>query len=254
MTDIIDELSDANPMYREDALQVSEAEIDRIISIATSEVRGPLRHSRLAAALVGLVIGAAGVGIWTVRPGPNEGADAAATSRPTTTAVATTPSSLEGAADPITAPIQELVPITVRCSSELNDDTLACTNLIDGTADAWNDAGLEGQGAQMVFTFDEPVALAQIHVINVGDATRFRRNYRIRGVEIDVDDLPGLPVPAELPNANDRPHVVSIETTGTTQVTVRVVSTWPAEAIDGTAFDELAVEEIQFWGRRASGS
>ena len=38
-------------------------------------------------------------------------------------------------------------------------------------------------------------------------------------------------------------------TLGTTQLVIRVTSTWPAEAIDGRVFDELALNEIEFWGR-----
>lgn len=151
-------------------------------------------------------------------------------------------------------PIEEITPIAVRCSSELNDGTLACGNLIDMTEAPWNDASLKGEGAQMVFTFAEPVALAQIHFWNLGDETRFRRNYRVRGIEIQASDLPGLPIPAEIEDDNSRQHVVSVSTLATEQVTIQITSTWPSEAIDGKAFDELAIEEIQFWGRRVDSA
>ena len=148
-----------------------------------------------------------------------------------------------------TAPLQQIDPIDVRCSSELNDTTLACGNLIDRSAEPWNDAGLQGVGATMTFTFAEPVALTQIHFINLEDDVRFQRNYRIRGVEIQADDLPGLPIIDEIANDNARPHVVTVNTLGTAQVIISVNSTHPSEPVDGKAFEELAVQEIEFWGR-----
>lgn len=153
------------------------------------------------------------------------------------------------AATSSTAPIDRVEPIDVRCTSELNDSSLRCENLIDGSPDPWNDAGLQGVGASITFTFGEPVALEQIHFFNLSDDTRFARNYRIRGIEIQADDLPGLPVIAEIPNDNARQHVVSVNTLGTTQVIISINSTWPSEPVDGKAFEELALQEIEFWGR-----
>ncbi len=71
----------------------------------------------------------------------------------------------------------------------------------------------------------------------------------MRGVEIVADDLPGLPFIDEIPNDNDRPHAVTTPTLGTTQLIIRVTATWPSEPIDGRAFEELALEELEFWGR-----
>jgi hypothetical protein len=172
------------------------------------------------------------------------------------TAGGTTP---EGAEDGTTAttapdvaagPIEQIIPIRISCSSQLNDTTLACDNLIDGDElTDWNDASLTGEGAQFNITFADRVQLQQIHFTNLSDDVRFRRNYRIRTLEIITDDLPGLPIPAQLENDNQRPQVVQAPTLGTTTVTIRVLSTWPSEAVDGRAFDELALSEIEFWGR-----
>ena len=156
----------------------------------------------------------------------------------------------ETTATPPTNPvIDRVVPIDVRCSSELNDTSLQCGNLIDGSPDVWNDASLQGEGAVLTFTFAPPVALEQIHFFNVEDTVRFQRNFRIRGIEIQPDDLPGLPVIDEVPNDNARQHVTTVNTLGTTQLIIKVNSTWPSEAVDGKAFDELAIQEIEFWGR-----
>ena len=145
--------------------------------------------------------------------------------------------------------IEPITPIGIECSTQLNDSTLACSNLISDDDAYWNDASLQGAGAVITVTFAEPVQLEQVQFINVADDASFRRNYRIRGLEIIADDLPGLPFIQEIPNDNDRPHAVTTPTLGTTQLRIRVTATWPSEPIDGRAFDELALDEIQFWGR-----
>ena len=145
--------------------------------------------------------------------------------------------------------IEQITPITISCSTELNGTTLACTNLIDDTDAYWNDNSLGGDGAVIIATFATEIRLEQVQFTNLADSVTFRRNYRIRGVSIVADDLPGLPFVDELPNDNNRVHAVSTPTLNTKQVTIRVTATWPSEAIDGRAFDELALDEIAFWGR-----
>lgn len=146
-------------------------------------------------------------------------------------------------------PIQPIEPIEIECSTQLNDTSLACGNLIDGTSAYWNDLSLRGEGAVITVTFAQPVQLEQVQFVNIDNDVSFRRNYRVRGVEIVADDLPGLPFIDEIPNDNDRPHAVTTPTLGTTQLIIRVTATWPSEAIEGRAFEELALEEIEFWGR-----
>ena len=136
------------------------------------------------------------------------------------------------------------------CSSELNEGSLGCKNLIDGEPTYWNDNSLQGVGAVITVTFAQPIQLEQVQFINIDDDRSFRRNYRIRAVEIVADDLPGLPFIDDIPNDNDRPHAVTTPTLGTSQLVIRVTATWPSEPVDGRAFEELALEEIQFWGRK----
>ena len=145
--------------------------------------------------------------------------------------------------------IEQITPITISCSTELNGTTLACTNLIDDTPAYWNDNSLGGDGAVITATFATEVRLEQVQFTNLADSVTFRRNYRIRGVSIVANDLPGLPFVDELPNDNNRVHAVSTPTLNTIQVIIRVTAIWPSEAIDGRAFDELALDEIAFWGR-----
>ncbi len=137
--------------------------------------------------------------------------------------------------------------IAVECSSELS--SFPCENLIDRTDAAWNDAGLEGVGATMTFTFSTPWQLEQIVINNLEDDTRFRRNFRINGLEIRADDMTDGTIET-LVNRAGR-HLINFTTLNTTQVVIEVRSTWPAEVVDGTSFTELAVEEIEFYGRPA---
>ena len=248
--DVIDRLRHQNP-FSETPPLTPEREA-YLVHAAKTELSGPLRRSWIAAAAVGLVLG---IGIMTIWFGGAERSvveqetasattDAPDESGPVTTLVNESPT----IADPVGI-IEPLKPISIECSTQLNDTSLACDNLIDGTDAYWNDASLQGAGAVITVTFAEPVQLEQIQFINVADDASFRRNHRIRGIEIITDDLEGLPFIQEIPNDNDRPHAVTTSTFGTTQLKIRITSTWPGEAIDGRAFDELALDEIQFWGR-----
>lgn len=156
----------------------------------------------------------------------------------------------DGATSTTLLELQPIRPITIECSTQFNDSSLACSNLIDGDENTiWNDNALEGVGAIFVVTFSQPVALEQVTFTNVVEDDRFRKNWRIDGVQIIANDLSGLPLVGSLPNENTRDHVVQTRTLGTTELTINVVSTYPSESVGGTAFDELALAEIAFWGR-----
>ena len=145
--------------------------------------------------------------------------------------------------------LQQILPISISCSSEYNTN-LGCENLIDDTDTYWNDASLRGEDAWIRVTFVSPVALESIQITNVEDEEKFRRNYRVRAVEIYADDNPDIPIPGEIPNANDRIHSVTTATNHTLELEIRVTSTWPSEPLGGgQAFDELAIQDLRFWGR-----
>ncbi len=147
-------------------------------------------------------------------------------------------------------PLQPIRPISIECTTQFNDTNLACDNLIDDDDDTlWQDNALEGVGAIFTITFSQPVALEQVTFTNLVDDERFTRNWRINGVQIIANDLSGLPMVGSLPNENTRDHVVETRTLGTTELIINVVSTYPSEALDDKAFDELALAEIRFWGR-----
>ena len=72
--------------------------------------------------------------------------------------------------------IERLQPPSVSASSSFSD-ALGTDKLIDGDPSTyWNDASPQGEGAELVFEFDVPVAIERLVVQNVVDETAFRRN------------------------------------------------------------------------------
>lgn len=193
----------------------------------------------LAAIAVVLAVVVGGALIWLAIRGGDDPEE------PGTEDTSTTSTVVEEA-----APVQEIIPVSVVCSSEYSE-RLRCENLIDGdTATYWNDNSLRGVGAMFTITFPTAVQLTQVQFWNVADNLSFRRNYRINGVEITPNDAPGVQFVENLNNENTGPLVVSTPTTETTQLVIRITSTHPSEDVGGNAaFDELALAEIRFWGR-----
>ena len=255
-TDVMDRLRQTNPYNANNAPTLTPEREALLMVAAKTEFSGPLRRSWLVAAAAGLVLGIGVMAIW-FSGGSNSPVTTGRTLSqrarvlpPSDEQIAT--AEVVPATDGVLAepgPIEQVHPIDIQCSTQLNDTNLACSNLIDGTTDYWNDLSLRGVGAVITVTFARPVQLEQVQFINVENDVSFRRNYTIRGIEIEVDDLPGLPFIGEIRNDNDRPHAITTPTLGTTQLIIRITATWPSEAIDGRAFEELALDEIQFWGR-----
>ena len=250
--DLLDRLGEMNTYGPTDVPPLTPEREAEIMHAARTDLAGPLRRSWLVAAAVGLVLGVGSMAIW-FSPGENIPPGGGQSEESTDSGPATVEDDTEEGPTTISGGEVDLFlkidPIDIQCSSELNGTSLACANLIDGTPAYWNDNSLRGAGAVIAVTFAEPVRLEQVQFNNLEDSVAFRRNYRIRIVEIITDDLPGLPFLGKLPNDNDRVHAVTTPTLGTTQVIIRIVLTWPSEAIDGRAFEELALDEITFWGR-----
>jgi ribosomal protein L32 len=147
----------------------------------------------------------------------------------------------------------QLTPISVTCSStlEVAANSFACDNLVDGTDRYWNDQSARGQDAVIEFTFSEPVAIEQIVFKNVVDDEAFKKNYRVQGFEITTDDLPDRPFIDQLRDDNGS-QLILLATLRTRQVIFKVTSTYAAEAVTGeTPFNELAINEFEFYGRPA---
>lgn len=159
-----------------------------------------------------------------------------------------------GGSTTTTAPVTQaplgLVPVLDQtCSSELNE-SFGCALMFDGDpTTAWNDNRLMGEGATITVTFDGPYALEQVIIKNLDEDVRFRRNYRISGFKITSDDNPTGQV--DVLDDTTGQHVVNFPTLRSTTVTIEVQSTYPAEDVeDQSAFTELVVQEIEFFGRK----
>ena len=148
-----------------------------------------------------------------------------------------------------TAPqiVTEITPTSVRASSQLSDD-FGPENLIDGDPSTrWNDKSARGVGAWLEFTFATPVQITEIEFQNVTDDTKFRQNFKIQGYTITVNDL-NVPISGRLVNSNV-PQRVRIASLETFTLRIDISTTYPAEPVgDAVPFDELALEEVRFFG------
>ncbi len=144
--------------------------------------------------------------------------------------------------------IVELEPIRVRCSSEL--PSFPCTALYDeDPTNSWN-ATQGGVGTTITFLFSPPVQITELFVHNLEDEERFLRNARIKGLTVELDDLPQATV-TELDD-NNEPQRIQIRSLRTSSVTLRIDSAYPGQSFDGREpFEELAAQEILFYGRVA---
>lgn len=147
----------------------------------------------------------------------------------------------------ILKPPVELIPSSVTASSEL-DDSFAAENLIDGNPDTrWNDASLRGTGAWLEFTFPSAVEIREMVFQNVEDDESFKRNYKIQGYQIEVNDL-NVPISGRLQNSNG-PQRVKIMSLETFKLKVFVTTVHHGEPVgDNPPFDELALQGVQFSG------
>jgi hypothetical protein len=167
---------------------------------------------------------------------------------------------LSGSDDPVvgststvgsTAPVATIAPLTpfrIECSTFLA--SFPCEALIDGDpATSWNAAEGEGINATITFFFNPAVQITEMIIENVDDEGRFLRNRRIKGIEVEIDDLQQVTV-KELTDTNDEPHRIEIRSLQTSSLTLRITSAYPGQSFGGQEpFPELAVQEITFYGR-----
>lgn len=140
----------------------------------------------------------------------------------------------------------ELFPVSVEASSYLNGHDPE--HLLDGDDETdWNDDGARGVDAWLTFSFSQPVRITEIELQNLFDDDRFKKNYKIQGYLITTDDLT-IEISGRLANTND-PQRVPIASIGSTELTIAVKSTYPAEpAGDRPPFNELALQSVRFFG------
>lgn len=121
-------------------------------------------------------------------------------------------------------------------------------NLIDGNPETrWNDDSRRGVGAWLKFTFATPVQIREIKLQNVTDNEGFRRNFKIQGYTITVNDL-NVPISGRLANSSE-PQTVQIASVETIELTIEVTTTYPAESVGvNPPFQELALQGVRFFG------
>jgi hypothetical protein len=160
---------------------------------------------------------------------------------------ATTDTTISSTSATQPAIVTEIVPISVNASSQ-RGDAFGPENLIDGDPGTrWNDDALHGVGAWLEFTFAQPLQIQEIVFQNVTDDESFRRNYKIQGYTITVDDL-NVPISGRLVNSNE-PQRVNVASLGTTTLRIDVTTTHLAEPVgENPPFDELALQGVRFFG------
>ncbi|MCB1246034.1 MAG: discoidin domain-containing protein [Acidimicrobiia bacterium] len=151
---------------------------------------------------------------------------------------------------PVSAPV-EIIPVGATASSEYSDQ-FSAENLIDGNPETrWNDNSLRGVGAWLEFTFSEPVQITEMVFQNVEDDEAFKRNYKIQGYQIEVNDL-NVPISGRLQNSNE-PQRVKIASLETFKLKVFVTTTHLAEPVgELPPYTELALQDVTFFGYPAT--
>jgi hypothetical protein len=142
--------------------------------------------------------------------------------------------------------IEALVPVRTTCTSEL--PSFPCTALTDNDPDnSWN-ATEGGVGAELTFLFSPPVQITELFIDNVQEEERFRRNARVKGVEITTDDLVQSTI-VELEDTN-APQKIQVGSIRTSSLTITITSAYPGQTFEGKEpFRELAMQQITFYGR-----
>jgi hypothetical protein len=179
--------------------------------------------------------------------GPDSGP---ATQTPATAPPASTPPVATTTPTP-TADTKELQPSTVETTVELGDRWTA-TNLIDGDPTTeWQYDTMTERRVILSFRFDVPVSISAIEIHNLPNDSRFLRNHRIRGYNISACCSELAEIFGKLADSNTPQTIATFAGDFTGFVEFEITSTYAGEDVDdAAAFDELAVADIKFFGRR----
>lgn len=131
---------------------------------------------------------------------------------------------------------------------------LTCSNLTSGT-DAeyqinWEELTQQEGDVTIRLTFRQPMVVTRIDWQNIEDPTRFRQNYKARGLIIDADGSIS-DVTHELENTPGL-QTITYATLDANWIEITIQSAWPAELVDDNIWQEIAIDEITVWGRPAS--
>lgn len=153
-----------------------------------------------------------------------------------------------------TQTIADLGPIEVL-SSECTPEGIGafvCDNLTAETGEyqvTWEELG-EGENVRIRFTFRQPMTVTRIDWGNLEDVTRFKQNYRARGVVIDAQNAL-QPFPKELEDVPGE-QTFGYAAVNANWIEFTVESAYAAEVVDGNVFRELAIKQITIIGRPAN--
>ena len=138
----------------------------------------------------------------------------------------------------------QFVPRTVTASSSLVE--FEPRNLLDGDlGTAWNDDSHQGEGAQLTFTFAEPILLERIVLSNLADESQFKRNFRV--AEYAIETGVGSFIVGGLLDTQDGQEII-IESP-VEALTFIVTDVYAAESFNGQPpFLELAIADMTFFG------
>jgi hypothetical protein len=129
--------------------------------------------------------------------------------------------------------------------------SFTCINLTSGS-DAeyqvnWEDVQAEEGNIVIKLFFRQPMIVTRIDWGSIEDPTRYRRNYRARGLTIDAQGSL-TEVPHEL---DDTPgtQTINYAAVNANWIEITIQSAYQAEVVDDNIFRELAIAEITVWGR-----
>jgi hypothetical protein len=175
-----------------------------------------------------------------------KGDGAPAQTTDTTTGTSETSGTTGGAENP--GPISIL---SASCVPEGLGGSFGCSNLIDSDPSEfqinWNELPENEKEVTITLTFDQPMTITRIDWSNIEDETRFRRNFRAKGITLLAEDS-ALKVPITL---EDQPGTNSYEYSAirTNTLEITVLSDWPAEVVgEEPPYDDLAIVEIAVIG------
>lgn len=132
--------------------------------------------------------------------------------------------------------------------------SLTCSNLTSGTGSEyqinWEELSQEEGDVTIRLTFRQPMVVTRIDWQNIEDPTRFRQNYKARGLVIDADGSIS-DVTHELENTPGL-QTVTYATLDANWIEITIQSAWPAELVEDNIWQEIAIDEITVWGRPAN--
>jgi hypothetical protein len=168
--------------------------------------------------------------------------------QPTETTVDATATSAVETIDP--APIAIL---DAQCTPE-GISSFVCSNLVSDTESEYQVNWEELEAAEQTVTirllFSEAMIVRQIVWGNIADETRFRQNFRARGLTINAEGSL-TPVPKELEDLPGKQNV-DYAALNAHWIEITIESAYEHEVVDDNVFGELAIDEITVIARPAN--